>query len=78
MAQWVKNTPAMQETQERQVSSLGREDPWRRKWQLTSVLSGNSMNIGAWQVTYCRLPKGHTESDTTEKSSTNTHVRFEK
>ena len=29
-----KNLPAMQETQ---VPSLGREDPWRRKWQTTPV-----------------------------------------
>ena len=27
MAQWVKNLPAMQETQETQVHSLGQEDP---------------------------------------------------
>ena len=27
MAQWVKNPPAMQETQERVVQSLGQEDP---------------------------------------------------
>ena len=27
MAQWVKNPPAMQETQEMRVQSLGQEDP---------------------------------------------------
>ena len=27
MAQWVKNPPAMQETQETWVGSLGQEDP---------------------------------------------------
>ena len=27
VAQWVKNSPAMQETQEMQVQSLGQEDP---------------------------------------------------
>ena len=27
MAQWVKNLPAMQETQETRVQSLGQEDP---------------------------------------------------
>ena len=27
MAQWVKNPPAMQETQEMQIGSLGGEDP---------------------------------------------------
>ena len=34
VAQMVKNLPAMQETR---VLSLGREDPWRRKWQSTLV-----------------------------------------
>ena len=27
MAQWIKNPPTMQETQETQVRSLGQEDP---------------------------------------------------
>jgi len=31
MAQWVKNPPAMQETQEAQVQSLGREDPLEKE-----------------------------------------------
>ena len=31
--QQVKNLPTMQETQERQVQSLGWEDPQRRNWQ---------------------------------------------
>ena len=40
MAQLVKNLPAMQETW---VRFLGREDPWRRKWQPTPVfLPGES------------------------------------
>ena len=39
----VKNLPAMQETQEMQVQSLGWEDPQRRKWQPTPVfLPGES------------------------------------
>ena len=43
MAQQVKNIPAMQETQEMQVQSLGQEDPWKRKWQPIPVfLSGKS------------------------------------
>ena len=38
-----KESPAMQETQEMQVPSLGLEDPWRRAWQLTPVfLPGES------------------------------------
>ena len=27
MAQWIKNLPAMQETEETQIQSLGQEDP---------------------------------------------------
>ena len=39
----VKNLPATQEMQERQVQSLGWEDPWRRKWQSAPVsLPGKS------------------------------------
>ena len=34
VAPMVKHLPAVQETQ---VRSLGQEDPWRRKWQPTSV-----------------------------------------
>ena len=42
MAQWVKNPPAMQETQEMQVLWTGKM-PWRRKWQPTPVfLPGKS------------------------------------
>ena len=37
MAQRVNNPPAVQETQDVQVRSLGREDPQRRKWQPASV-----------------------------------------
>ena len=40
LAQLVKNSPTMQETQ---VQSLGQEDLWRRKWQATLVfLPGKS------------------------------------
>ena len=35
----VKNLPAMQETQEIWIHSLGWEDPWVRKWQPTSVFN---------------------------------------
>ena len=64
MAQVVKNLPAMQETQETQIWSLGREDPleegmathssilaWRIPW---TEESGNLQSIG------------HKESNTTE------------
>ena len=37
MAQQVKNLPAMQDTQEMGVRSLGREDPLEEDWQPTAV-----------------------------------------
>ena len=37
MAQQVKNLPAMQKTQQRQIQSLGQEIPSKRKWQPTPV-----------------------------------------
>ena len=39
VAQWVKNLPAMQETQEVWVQFLGllEKIPWRKKWQPTPV-----------------------------------------
>ena len=37
MAQTVKNLPVMRETQETQVTSLGREDPLEEGWQPTPV-----------------------------------------
>ena len=47
----VKNPPAMQETQEMQVQSLGWEDPLKRKWQpLPVLLSGKSTDRGAWRL----------------------------
>ena len=44
MVAWaVKNLPAMQETQEMQIRSLGWEDPLERKWQPIPVfLPGES------------------------------------
>ena len=64
MAQWVKNLPEIQETQETQVLSLGWEMHWRRKWQPTPVfLPGESQ--GWANLVGCRL-WGRTESDTTE------------
>ena len=37
MVHWVKNLPAMQETQEMRFSSWGEKITWRRKWQSTPV-----------------------------------------
>ena len=38
MAQWVKNMPAMQETQEIRVQSLGREDPLKGEMAIQSSI----------------------------------------
>ena len=63
-AQQMWNLPAMQETQEVQVQSLGWENPQRRKWQSTPVfLPGKSRGEGNL-VGY--NPKGCKESDMTE------------
>ena len=43
MAQWVKNLPAMQETQEMQVHSLGQEDP------LEEEMATHSRTL-AWEI----------------------------
>ena len=49
MAQWVKNPPAMQETQENQVRSLGQEDPLEKE-----VASHSS--ILAWEIPWTEEP----------------------
>ena len=60
VAQTVKRLPAMRETW---VRSLGREDPWRRKWQPTPAsLPGESHE---WRSLVGYSPQGHKESDTT-------------
>ena len=62
MARMVKNLPAMQETW---VRSLGREDPWRREWQPTSVLLPSEFQGQRSLVGYS--PAGCKESDMTEQ-----------
>ena len=64
MTQWVKNLPAMSETQETRVQSLGREDP------LEEVMPTHS-SILAWEIPWTRSlagysPWGHKELYTTE------------
>ena len=72
MAQWVQNLPAMKEMW---VQSLGQEDLLEEKWQHSPVfllekshgqrsLDGNS-------------PKGHKESEMTERLSTHAQARPE-
>ena len=63
MAQWVNNPPAMQETQESQVLSLGWEDPLKKEMAIHS-------SILAWEVPWTEEPGrlqswGCKESDTT-------------
>ena len=62
VAQMVKRLLTMRETR---VRSLGGEDPWRRKWQPTPVLSsGKSHGL---RSLIGHSPWGREESDTTEQ-----------
>ena len=49
MAQWVKNLPAMQEIQEMQVQSLGREDPLAKEMATHS-------SVLAWRIPRTEKP----------------------
>ena len=60
----VKNLSEMQETQEKQFQSLGREDPWSRKWQPTPVFLPRKFQGQRSVLGY--TPWGGKESDTTE------------
>ena len=53
VTQWVKNLPAMQETQEMQVLSLGQEDPLETEMAAHfSILAWeNPMNKRSWWAT---------------------------
>ena len=51
MAQWVKNSPAMQETQEMRVRSLGQEDPLEEEMATRS-------SILAWEIPWTEDPGG--------------------
>ena len=60
-----KNLPAMQETQEIQVQSLGGErSPGRQKWQPTPVFMPEKSHGESGLVGYS--PKGRKESNTAE------------
>ena len=50
MAQQVKNLPAMQETQEMQVRSLGQKDPLEEMATHSSIL--------AWEIPWTEEPGG--------------------
>ena len=70
MAQWLKNMPAMQETQKVQVPSLSQEDPLEKDRQSTPVfLPGKShgqKNLEGYS------PRDHKELDTTEATEHST------
>ena len=68
MSQWVENSPAIQKTQETRVRSLGREDPWRRKWQPTPVFLPGESHEQRSLAGYS--PWGRKESDPTERLNT--------
>ena len=61
MAQWVKNMPAMQETQEMQVQSLGWEDPLEEDNPLQYSFLENPMDRRAWWAIVHRLAKSWTQ-----------------
>ena len=63
MAQWVKNLPAVQETQKTQVQSLDQKDPLEEEMATHS-------SILAWRIPWAEEPgrlqsMGSQESDTT-------------
>ena len=51
MAQWVKNPPTVQETQEMRVQSLGREDALEKEMATHS-------SILAWRIPWTEEPGG--------------------
>ena len=63
MAQQLKNQPAMQETQETQVQSLGGEDPLEEENgnPLQYSCLENPMGRGAWWTTVERVAKSQTQ-----------------
>ena len=67
MAQRVKNLPAMWETQEMQVPSMGWKTAWRREWLPTPVLLPGEIHGQRSLVGYS--PWGFKESDRTEQQS---------
>ena len=66
MAQWLKNMPAMQETQEIQVPSLGQEDSLERGMAIYS-------SVLAWKIPWTEEPGG---LDMTEVAEHTQHREF--
>ena len=72
MAQWVKNLPEIQETQETWVQSLGQEDPLEKEMTTHS-------SILAQEIPWTKEPGNYSlcdckESDTTEQLSMDIYV----
>ena len=59
MAQWVKNLPAMQKTQETEVPSLGQEDPLEEEMANPPQYSclENLTDRGGWRAKVQRVEK---------------------
>ena len=59
VAQWKKRSPAVQETQEMQVGSLGREDPLEEEngHQLQYSCLENPTDRAAWPATVHGVPE---------------------
>ena len=69
MAQWVKNLPAMQETQESGFDPwVFGKMPWRRKWQPTPVFLPEKSH-GQRSLVGHSL-RGHKQQDMTKQPST--------
>ena len=61
MAQWIKNTPAAQQTQEIPVGSLGWKDPLKKDMAIhSSILAWKMSWRGASQTIVQRLAKSQT------------------
>ena len=67
VAQMVKSPPAIKKTW---VRSLGREDPWRRKWQLAPVFLPEESHRQRSLVGYS--PWGYKESQLSDGTTTTT------
>ena len=65
--QWVKNLPAVQETQRWGFDPWVRNIPWRRKWQFTPVFLPEKSH--GQRILTGQNPKGRKELETTEQLS---------
>ena len=62
VAQWVKNPPATQETQEMQIQFLGQEDPLEEGTATHSNSCLENLHKGAWRATIHRVASSQTRS----------------